>query len=140
MQRLIGIAASILMLTPIASAKGAPSYDKGKLLSMESVSCGYSQDSGKNLASEIIGTDAGHSKTQELLCQEYTIQTERLVYRVRPKDTKHADLLPVGENVEVRIQKDKMYLRALEVGDKEHEYQVISIQMRSGASAAGGSQ
>lgn len=119
-----------LLLAPLTFAKTEHSCEKGKLLSMESVSCGYSQSSGKSVASEIIGTDAAHSKTEQLLCQEYVIQTNQITYRIRPKDTKHPALLPVGETVEIRIQKDKLYLRVPEGDDKEREYQVVSMQMR----------
>ena len=124
------VAALALMLAPVTLGRTERSYDKGTLLSMESVSCGYQQNSGKSVASEIIGTDSAHTKTQELLCQEYTIRTDRLIYHVRPKDAKHPALLPVGETVGLRIQKDRMYLRVPEGDDKEREYQVISIQMR----------
>jgi hypothetical protein len=132
----IGLAAIfVLLIAPIALAKDPPSYEKGKLLSMTSVKCGTEQSSGKNLASELIGTDSGHSNTEDLLCQEYTIQTERLVYRIRPKDTKHPALLPVGDNVDFRVHKDKLYLRAPESDDKEREYSVLSIEMRDGTSS-----
>lgn len=130
MPRTIALAVFALLFAPLAPAKNTHTYDKGKLLSMDSVSCGYQQKSGKSVASEIIGTDSAQTKTQELLCPEYTIQTDRLIYHVRPKDTKHAMLLPVGDDIELRIQNDKMYLRVPEQGEKEHEYQVISIQMR----------
>ena len=133
----IGLAtAFVLLITPIALAKDAPSYEKGKLLSMTSVKCGTEQSSAKNLASELIGTDSGHSNTEDLMCQEYTIQTDRLVYRVRPKDMKHPALLPVGDNVDFRVYKDKLYLRAPEGDDKEREYNVLSIEMRDGAASA----
>jgi hypothetical protein len=127
MRGIVAVPIFALLLAPLALGKDAPTYEKGKLLSMQSVSCGYSQNSGKSVASEIIGTDSGHSKTQEVLCQEYVVQTDRLVYHIRPKDAKHPEILPVGDTVDLRIQKDKMYLRA---DDKEHEYDVISIEMR----------
>jgi hypothetical protein len=137
MRGIIGAAIFALLLAPVALGKDAPTYEKGKLLSMQSVSCGYSQNSAKSVASEIIGTDSGHSKTQELLCQEYVVQTDRLVYHIRPKDTKHPALLPVGDMVDLRIQKDKMFLRA---DDKEHEYDVISIEMRDDLNTAKANQ
>jgi hypothetical protein len=140
MKNITAIIAIILLAAPIALAKDAPSYEKGELLSMESVSCGYSQSSGKSVAGDILGTDSGHLKTQEVLCQEYTIQTDRLVYRIRPKDTKHPVLLPVGETVKFRIHKDEMYLRVSEGDDKERQYNVLSIQMREDASGTKTSQ
>jgi hypothetical protein len=140
MRPMVALAAICLAFAPAAAAKTAPSYSEGKLLSMESVNCGYQQKSDKNLASELIGTDSDHSKTEQLLCQQYTLQTDELVYRVRPKDTKHPVLLPVGGTVNFRIDKNKMYLRSPIAGSKEREYEVVSVEMRNDASAAKGNQ
>jgi len=49
-------------------------------------------------------------KTQELLCQEYVIQTDQVLYRIRPKDDKHPLLLPIGQNAQFRLEKNKMLL------------------------------
>jgi len=40
-------------------------------------------------------------------------------------------LLPVGESVEFRIHKDKLYLRDPEGDKKEREYVVVSMQPRA---------
>jgi hypothetical protein len=69
---------------------------------------------GKTLAGEILGTDGQHKNTRQVLCKEYTLQTERLTYRIRPKDDKHDMLLPIGETAEFRIHKDKLLLRVME--------------------------
>lgn len=126
----LALAGLLVLVAPITFAKDAPSYDRGVLLSMESTSCGYAQNSGKTVAGEIFGTDGGHVKTQEMLCQEYSLQTERIIYRIRPKDEKHPVLLPVGERVEFRIHKDKLFLRVPEGDDKERQYTVLSMQLR----------
>jgi hypothetical protein len=123
-------------LAPAALAKDPPSYDKGTLLSMESTTCGMAEKGGKTVTGEILGTDGQQKKTQEVLCQEYTLQGDRLVYRIRPKDDKHPVLLPVGEAVQYRIHKDKMYLRDPESDSKEREYVVISMQLRSDVKVA----
>ena len=83
----------------------------------------------------LIGTDSGHRKTQELLCQEYVLQTEKTVYRIRPRDEKHPVLLPVGEQAQFRLEKDKMLLRLESADPKEHEYIVVSMQPRSESTA-----
>src|SRR5579885_43837 len=108
-------------------------YQKGTLLRMDSASCGYSERDGKTLAGEISGTDGQHKKTQELLCQEYVLQSDRLIYRIRPKDDKHPALLPVGETAQFRLHKDKMILRVPEGDGKEREYLVISMTPREDA-------
>ena len=136
----IALAGAALLIAPITFAKDAPSYDKGVLLSMDSASCGYAQNSGKSVAGEILGTDSARTKTQEMLCQEYSLQTDRIVYRIRPKDEKHPVLLPVGERVEFRIHKDKLFLRVPEGDDKEREYTVLSMQLREDVKGASETQ
>jgi D-serine deaminase-like pyridoxal phosphate-dependent protein len=125
------VVAGVIQSAPAMSAKDAPSYDKGVLLSMDSKACGAAQNSGKSLTEQLIGGDAEHKKVQEVLCQEYVLQADRITYRIRPKDDKHAILLPVGDTVQFRISKDKMYLRNPEGGRKEREYKVISMQPRA---------
>ena len=112
-------------------AKDKPAYEKGILLQMESSSCGYAEKDGKTLAGEILGTDAQHKNTKQVLCQEYTLQTDRVTYRIRPKDDKHPALLPIGETAQFRIHKDKLLLRVIESDDKEREYQVVSMMPRT---------
>jgi hypothetical protein len=125
--RMIALA---LLAAPILFAKDAPSYDKASLLSMESSTCGMAEKAGKTVTGEILGTDASRKQTQEVLCQEYVLQSDRIVYRIRPNDQKHPVLLPVGESVEFRIHKDKLYLRDPEGDKKEREYVVVSMQPR----------
>ena len=87
----------------------------------------------KSVAGELLGTDAQSKKTQEVLCQEYVLQTDRVVYRIRPKDDKHPILLPIGETAQFRIHKDKLILRVAESDDKEREYIVVSMTPRQDA-------
>src|SRR5438067_7724598 len=121
---------AFLLLASMLQAREPRHYQSGKLLKMESVKCGTDEKNGKSLAGEVIGTDSSHMKTQELLCQQYVLQTESLVYTVRPKDEKHPALLPVGEKAQFRIQKDKMLLRVEDLDDKEREYIVVSMVPR----------
>jgi hypothetical protein len=126
----VAVAALVLFASPALFAKDPPSYDKGVLLSMDSTMCGTAENDGKSLTGELIGTDSSHKKTKEVLCQEYVLQGARLTYRIRPKDEKHPVLLPVGESVQFRIHKDKLYLRDPEGDSKEREYLVVSMQLR----------
>ena len=106
------------------------------LLQMDSTHCGYAEKDGKTVAGEIFGTDGQHKNTQEVLCQEYILKSDRLIYRIRPKDEKHPTLLPVGESAEFRIHKDKMLLRVPESDGKEREYIVVSMTPRADTSDA----
>jgi hypothetical protein len=119
------LAAALLVTT--ALAKEPRHYQSGKLVRMESTKCGSDQKDAKSFASEIIGTDTSHMKTRELLCPEYVLQTDTVTYRIRPKDDKHAMLLPIGQKAEFRLDKDKMLLRVEDLDDKEREYTVVSM-------------
>src|SRR5581483_3348401 len=121
----------LLTLAVAAVAKEPKPYQTGKLLQMDSVQCGTAEKDAKSLAGEMLGTDSGSKKTKELLCPEYVLQTEKVIYRIRPRDEKHPALLPIGDRAQFRIEKDKMLLRVEDVDDKEREYIVVSMTPRS---------
>jgi hypothetical protein len=124
-----------ILLATAAYAKEPKAYQSGKLLQMDSVNCGMEEKDAKSFTGEIIGTDSGHKKTQELLCQEYVLQTDKTIYRLRPKDARHPVLLPVGEQAQFRLDKDKLLLRVEALDSKEREYIVVSIAPRSESTA-----
>lgn len=124
-----------VLLAASAYAKEPKAYQSGQLLQMESVQCGVDEKDAKSFAGEMIGTDSGHKKTQQLLCQEYVLQTDKMVYRIRPKDAKHPVLLPVGERAQFRLDKDKMMLRVEDLDSKEREYTVVSMKPRGESTA-----
>jgi hypothetical protein len=91
----------LILVATLAYAKDHKVRQSGKLSKMESVACGVDENSGKSFAGELIGTDAAHKKTHELLCQEYVLIADRVVYRIRPRDEKHPVLPPVGEQAQI---------------------------------------
>jgi hypothetical protein len=127
------VAAFTMVSASVALAKDQPSYDKGTLLSMDSSMCGTAEKGSKTVAGEVLGTDGEHKNTEQVLCQEYVLQGDRIVYHIRPVDTKHPILLPVGDSVQYRVHKDKMYVLDREDDKKEREYSVISMRVREEA-------
>jgi hypothetical protein len=125
-----------LLLVGAAQAKEPKRYRSGQLLQMDSVQCGMDEKDGKTITGEMLGTDSGHKKSHELLCQEYVLETDRVIYRIRPRDEKHPVLLPVGEKAQFRIEKDKMLLRVEDLDDKERDYTVVSMTPRTETRAA----
>jgi hypothetical protein len=119
-----------VMLASVAQAKEPKPHQTGTLLQMDSAECGVDENSGKSVVGELVGTDSAHKKTHALLCQEYILETDKVIYRIRPKDEKHPILLPVGEQAQFRIQKDKMLLQVEDVDQKEREYSVVSMTPR----------
>lgn len=122
-----------ILLATLAYAKEPKAYQSGKLVQMGSVQCGVDDKGSKTLAAE-SGSDTSH-KIQELPCGEYLLQADQVVYRIRPKNAKHAALLPVGEWAQFRLEKDKMLLRAPHFDGKEREYVVVSMTPRGESSA-----
>ncbi len=119
-------------------AKDGPSYQSGVLKEMNSVECGFEQKSAKGLMGEIVGTDDSHSKTRKTFCQEYVLETNHVIYHIRPREEKHPALLPVGEKAMFRMKKDFMVLKVPEGDDKEREYDVVAMlpaQANDGASS-----
>jgi len=126
----------VLGLATTAFAKEPKAYQTGKLLQMDSVQCGMAEKDAKSFAGEMLGTDSGSKKTQEVLCQEYVLQSEHVTYRIRPRDEKHPVLLPVGVHAQFRLQKDKMLLRVEDLDNKERQYIVVSMTPRSDGNTA----
>src|SRR5713101_9947511 len=107
-----------ILCVSFAQAKEPKVHQSGTLLQMDSAECGVDENSGKSVVGELVGTDSAHKKTHALLCQEYLLQSEHVIYRIRPKDEKHPVLLPVGQNAQFRLEKDKMILRVEDLDDK----------------------
>lgn len=128
--------ASLLLLLGLAAAAYAREphhYQSGKLLQMNSVPCGMAEKDAKTLAGELLGTDNTHKKTEEVLCQEYILESDTITYRIRPRDDKHPALLPVGRSAQFFLDKDKMKLRVEDLDNKDREYVVVSMMPRETA-------
>jgi len=122
---------AVVLLAALAQAKEPKALQSGTLIQMDSVQCGVAENSAKSFAGELIGTDSGHKKTQQLLCQEYVLQTDHVTYRIRPRDDKHPALLPVGGKAQFRMEKDKLVLRVEDMDSKDRDYSVVSMTPRS---------
>ncbi len=126
------VAVSIAACVIPTQAKEPRSYEKGTLAEMNAVECGYEEKGAKSPAGALLGTDDEHRKTRKMLCQEYALRSDRMVYKIRPKEEKHPFILPVGDEVEFRILKDRMYVRVPELDDHERQFFVTSIVQRTG--------
>jgi hypothetical protein len=112
-----------LLLVATADAKELKAYQDGNLLRMDSVQCGK------------VETDLNKGNGPALLCQEYVLQTEQVVYRIRPKNDRDFAPLPIGENAKFRLQKNRMRLRMEGPDSREREYVILSIKPRGDSTA-----
>ncbi len=113
------------------NAKEPKHYQSGTLIRMDAISCGTTEKDAKSLTGELLGTDSGSRKSEDVLCQEYVLQADTLIYHLRPRDSKHPALLPIGEHAQFRLEKDKMILRVEDLDNKDREYTVTSIVPRA---------
>ena len=101
----------LIVLPTVICAREQKHYQTGTLLRMHAVHCGTAEKDAKSLTGELLGTDSGNKKSEEVLCQEYELQTDTVVYRLRPREEKHPVLLPIGEHAQFYLDKDTMVLR-----------------------------
>jgi hypothetical protein len=120
-----------LMVTCLAAAKDPVFYQKGTLVKMESAECGVDSKGAEGIGGVLGVDDSSHTKTRQMLCQEYLLRGDKLEYRIRPKEEKHPALLPIGEKAEFRIQKDNMRLRVPELDNRERQFTVVAVSQRA---------
>ena len=114
------LALAALLLASVAQAQEPKKYHTGRLLQMESLQCTVFEN-----------VKSGANDRDSALCQEYVLQGDEALFHLRAKDTKHPQLLPVGKDVEYRIEEGRFFLRleASDRGDKkDHEYAVLSME------------
>lgn len=126
---------ALLGVVATAYGKDPKPYQSAKLMQMNSVNCGTDEKSSRSPLGDLIGTDNGSRKSQEVLCQEYVLQADSVVYHIRPRDTKHPELLPVGSQAEFRLAKDKLLMH-IDGARKDREYIVVSMTPRSDETTA----
>lgn len=119
-----------ILLAALAYGRDPKPTQSGVLMKMSSVQCGFDEKDAQSVGSEMLGTDSSQKKTHELLCQEYVLRTDRMVFHIRPKDDKHPVLLPIGGIALFHLEKDRMLLRSEDLDDKERQYTVVSIAPR----------
>jgi hypothetical protein len=127
---LIAALALVLVVPSSAAAKNKKKQpQRGMLESMQSVPCGVNERGLSGLGSIFGSVGVQHVNSHEKLCPQYLLRTDEMEYHIRPLDTKHAVLLPIGHEGEFKIKKDKMILKVPDEDKKKtRDYQVVSMQ------------
>jgi hypothetical protein len=129
-QTVIAVALLILFVPSLAAAKDKKGQ-RGMLENMQAVPCGAKERGVTGLGSLWGSVGVQHVDSNEKLCPQYLLRTDEMDYRIRPLDTKHAVVLPVGHEAEFKIKKDRLYLRVVDGDKKTLEYQVVAMQPAS---------
>ena len=125
---LIAAVMLVLALPSIAEGKSKKKQaQRGMLESMQSVPCGVKERGITGLGSIFGSVGIQHVNSNEKLCPQYLFRTDELDYHIRPLDTKHAVILPVGHEGEFKIKKDLLFLKVPDEDKKTREYQVVSV-------------
>jgi len=119
----------VLALSTIAESKDKKKHaPRGMVENMQSVPCGAKERGLAGLGSVFGSVGVQHVNSHEQLCTQYLFRTDDMEYHIRPLDTKHAALLPVGHEGEFKIKKDRMYVKAVDGEKKARPYQVVAMQ------------
>src|SRR5215469_16305244 len=106
--RLTALIGAVLILVSAASAGDLRPYQTGKLLQSDS-NCSV------------------QSTSSEPSCVQYVLESDSVVFHIRPKNAKHAVALPIGERAQFRIDKGLILLHMDGVDNQERPYVVVSI-------------
>ena len=117
----------VVLCTAVLHAKNASRNRLGVLLRMESVPCGVAEASGFSKALLGAPVPAQAPAQDDRLCQEYVLRSEGLYYRIRSRDRKHPVLLPIGEQAQFHLHRDRMLLQVEDFDSKPYEFSVLAI-------------
>ena len=131
MKTSILLALMVLSAIPLTAGEKKDKLQRGMVEKMEAVSCGARQKgvTGFGAIWASVGITSVNSK--ENLCPQYLVRTDTNEYEVRPTDSKHPDVLPIGHEGQFKIKKDHMLLTMgnSDGGDrKTRVYQVVSVK------------
>jgi hypothetical protein len=100
--------------------------ERAMLEKMEAVPCGAKEKGVTGLGTVWASAGITHVNSDEKLCPQYEVLTDDMEYHIRPTDTKHPIVLPVGKEIAFKIKKDRMYLRVADGDQKMLTYAVVA--------------
>lgn len=126
------IAMLVLAFAMPAGAGKKKQAERGMIEKMEAVPCGAKQKGITGLGSVIASAGIEDVNSDEKLCPQYLLRSDEMEYHIRPMDKKHPVILPVGQEGEFRIDKDRLYLKVSEGDRKTRPYQVVAMKPTGG--------
>lgn len=117
----------------IAEGKHKKTSPRGMIESMQSLPCGVKERGLTGVGSVFGSVGVSHVNSNEKLCPQYLLRTDDMEYHIRPLDSKHAVLLPIGKEAEFKIKKDRLFLRVADEDNKARPYQVVAVEQLNSA-------
>jgi hypothetical protein len=116
---------AVSLVPPSAGAKKKP-LNRAMVEKMEAVACGAKERGLTGLGAVWGSVGITHVNSQEKLCPQYLLRTDEMEYEIRPT-AGHAVVLPVGQEAEFKIAKDRMLLRTQRGATRQREVTRLSL-------------
>jgi hypothetical protein len=122
--------AGLILLGAIPANAGGDKKkpERAMLEKMESVPCGAKEKGVTGLGTMWASAGITHVQNDEKLCPQYMVMTDDMEYHIRPTDTKHPVVLPVGHEIVFKIKKDRMILKVADGNQKSMTYVVVAMK------------
>ena len=126
----------VLLITMLALLMASPALARDKkkqdnrvmIEKMEAVPCGAKEHGMTGLGTVWASIGVTHVNSDEKLCPQYLLRSDNMEYHVRPLDHKHPVLLPIGQEGEFKLKKDKIDMRVVDGDRKMRHYQVVAMK------------
>jgi hypothetical protein len=131
--------AGLILLSAIPANAGGDKKktERAMLEKMESVACGAKEKGVTGLGTPWGSAGITHVNNDEKLCPQYIVVTDQMEYHIRPTDTKHPAVLPIGKEIVFKIKKDHMILKVADSdSNKTMTYTVVAMKPNSEVSAS----
>jgi hypothetical protein len=132
------LVAGLILLAAIPASAGGDKKkppERALLEKMEAVPCGAKEKGVTGLGTVWASAGITHVNNDEKLCPQYMVVTDDMEYHIRPTDTKHPEILPIGKEIVFKIKKDHMILKVIDGDQKSLTYTVVAMKPAAGSSA-----
>jgi hypothetical protein len=111
-----------------AADKKKKQPDRAMLEKMDAVPCGAKQKGITGVGSIWASIGITHMNSDEKLCPRYLLRTDDMEYEIQPTQKKHPPVLPVGQEVVIKMKKDRMTVKCPEGDNKTRDYEIVAMK------------
>ena len=112
---------------PAVGGKKKNQGERAMLEKMESIPCGAKERGVMGIGAVWASVGITHVNSNEKLCQQYLVRSDETEYQIRPTDKNHPPVLPVGQEIEFKVKKDRMIVHVPD-GHGTREFIVVAMQ------------